>query len=197
MYRNMPQVLSMAIGKPRTAAYLAPEVPAEHWLQWRHESLALTLMILLPASVACLACTKIRVSASSWLHGTTLARLIVWLLTVSSSLVTMTTFGVAIHAILSARKLNSTVLLSLSLGKFRQFEEILPSLVTLRLTSRLCINLVSTLRFDDLWTLNTMSVLLYLEEYACFFERTLSTAYFQTSLNFVGANCSPTPNNQW
>ena len=66
---------------------------------------ALTMMILLPSAAACLACTKIQVSASSWLQGATISRLIARVLTTSCSLVAMTTFAVHISTILSARKI--------------------------------------------------------------------------------------------
>ena len=109
---------------------------------------ALTMMTLLPSAAACLACTKIRVSASSWLQGATPSRLIARLLTTSCSLVAMTTFAVNISTILSARKIKSSVLLSFSLKKFGQFDGIFPLLVTLRLAPLSRFDLVSAFRLD-------------------------------------------------
>lgn len=111
-------------------------------------SLALTMITLLPSSAACLACRKIRMLASSWLQGATSARLMVWLLTASSSFGHNDHLCAAICAILSARKLNNSVLLSLSRRKFRQFEGTLSFSVTLRLTPRPRFDLASAFRLD-------------------------------------------------
>ena len=91
--------------------------------------LTLTIRTLLPSSAAFLAWRKMRVSASLWLQGYTPFMLTSWLLATSSSLVTITVLGVDICAIFWARKLNSSVLLSLSLRKFCKFQGILPLLV--------------------------------------------------------------------
>ena len=76
----------------------------------------------------------------------------------------------------SARKLNRSVLLSLSLKKLRQFEGPLHLLVTLRLAPRPCFDLASALRLDGRYTSNTMSVLSYLMEYARIVGRTANVA---------------------
>ena len=75
-------------------------------------SLASIIRDLYPSMAACRVCTNIRVSASSWEHGTTSSRLtLVSLMVVmaSSPLVMITGLPVVISATLSARKWNSFV----------------------------------------------------------------------------------------
>ena len=74
-------------------------------------------------------------------------------------LVTITMLSDIISSILSARKLNRTVLLSMSLMTLRQFEGILHLLVTLRLAPRSRFDLASAFRLDGRYISSTMSVL--------------------------------------
>ena len=160
-------------------------------------SLAFTNIDLLPSCAACLACTKIRVSASSWLQGDTPSRLIVWLLSTFSSLVTITVLGDGICSILSARKLNRSVLLSLSRKKLRQFEGTLHLLVTLRLAPCPRFDLASSFRLDGRYTSHTMSVLSYLMEYARIVGMTSNVVYSSNVFGDRGGDCSLVLNHQW
>ena len=85
--------------------------------------------------------------------------------------------GDGICSILSARKLNRLVLLSLSLKKLRQFGGTLHLLVTLRLAPCPRFDLASAFRIDGRYTSNTMSVLSYLMEYARIVGMTSNVAY--------------------
>ena len=102
--------------------------------------------------------------------------LIVWLLSAFSSFVTITILGDGICSILSARKLNRSVLLPLSPKKLRQFEGPLHLFVTLRLAPCPRFHLDSAFRLDGRYTSNTMYVLSYLMEYARIFGRTSNSA---------------------
>ena len=124
-------------------------------------SLALIIMDLLPSSVACLACTKMRLSASSWKHLSRRSRQVSDVLKTSIPLVTTTTFGTVIWASLSARKWKRSVLLSLCLRELRQFDGTLFLFVTWRRPPWRRLDLVSILRLDGLYTSNTICVLLY------------------------------------
>ena len=115
-------------------------------------SLALIIMDLLPSSVACLACTKMRLSASSWKHLSRRSRQVSDVLKTSIPLVTTTTL---------ARKWKRSVLLSLCLRELRQFDGTLFLFVTWRRPPWRRLDLVSILRLDGLYTSNTICVLLY------------------------------------
>ena len=74
-------------------------------------SFALMVMDLLPCDVASLACTNTLVSASLWEHGATASRDLTLLQMALFPLVAMMVLVVSASHILSARKLNSLVLL--------------------------------------------------------------------------------------
>ena len=76
-------------------------------------SLALIIILLLPSAAACFECRRTRVSAFSWLQWVSPSRLIDWLQTTPSSWVNKTVLLEYIFTILSARKLNNSVLLLL------------------------------------------------------------------------------------
>ena len=80
------------------------------------------------------------------------------------------------RAILSARKWNRSVLLSLCLRKLRQFYGTLILFVTLCCPPWPRLDLVSIFRLAGLYTSNTMCVVLYFEAYACIVGRTSSGA---------------------
>ena len=161
-------------------------------------SLAFTNTDVLSSCAACLACTKIRVFASLWLQGDTPSRPIVWLLSAFSSLVTITILGDGICSILSARKLNRSVLVALSLNKLRQFEGTLHLLVTLRLAPCPRFDLASAFRLDGRYTSNTK----------CMFSHTWwnmpvllgerpTLHNLQTSVSFAVEESSLVLNHQW
>ena len=116
------------------------------------------------------------------MQGTTLSTLIVRLLRTPSSLVTMTTLCVCIYAILSATRVNNSVLLSLCRSKLRQFAGNLPLPVTLRLTPvlDLILFLPSELKLEDIT--KNMSVMWYFAEYS---YRVCRTSIVASSSNVV------------
>ena len=93
-------------------------------------SLDLIIIVLLPSAAVCFEFRKIRVSVFSWLQWVKPSRLIEWLQTKPSSWVTITVLLEYIFTILSARKLNSSVLLVLSLKKLCQFCGVFPLPIT-------------------------------------------------------------------
>ena len=130
-------------------------------------SFALTIKALLPSIAACRACTKIRESASSCVHGAKSSNAITRLQQTSSSFVTMTKHGVSASDNRSARKWKRSVLLLLSLiiRKLFQFWGVLLVGVTLLRIPLPLLDRASTFRLDPLYTSNTMSNLWYFVEY--------------------------------
>ena len=146
----------------------------------------LTMLTLQPSSAACLACTKIRVSASSWLQGATPSRLIARVLTTSCSSVAMTTFAVHISVILSGRKIKTPSLTKLaSLVEFSHCWSLCVWLPCLTLILFQLSDLTDGKHQTQCLYSGTLSNTLVLKEG----HPILHT--FQMSLTFVGTDCSP------
>ena len=118
--------------------------------------------------VAWLVWAKIIVSASSWVQMANSSRSIMWLLVKSS-------FDINVH------------FLSLFLRKMRQLDGSLHLFDTLHLTNVLAwADLASIFKLFDLYTSNTMSVLLWLAKCACIAERTSNVTYSSNVLELFG-----------
>ena len=101
--------------------------------------------------------------AASWVQSANSSRSIVWLLVKSSS------------------DINDHIL-SPILRKMRQLDGILPLFYTLHITDVRPLKMTPS----DQYTLNTMSVLLWLAECACIVERTSNVAYSSIVLDLLG-----------